>query len=539
LIEPTHVRRRHLHGTHRDRLTRQLQGRCRGRTGGRLPPHTHQDRLDVEARLGLALLDGPLHLLLGVLLQQLHHADVMLGPVARSMLPLQSFTQLVEHGRQLPAAKNVGMVHGRRPTVQPLQIVLRIEHLLVPAVTARVRRDHLPAQHDLDPLHVGLDRHGLEGSLPGHAVAVGLVADRLVLIDLGRRADTGIEGSFRQGQRLGTLPCEALADALALACLDALSVTHTTALQMNIQSGQVLRPRHRRGPVALQMPHTSFDVWLLLRLTHPAEQCLEAVVAGQGLVTLVQLPFTAGQHLTHHGFGVVPPHFARHAAEELKSLDHAVQDRLGTLAGQRDGKRTIRVSPGEQQHRHLPAAVREIDVDVAEVRLQALTRVVVQRDKGLPLAVLLPADVEPYALVAATVGVLALQTAKNLGRRVPLLARRLFVRLQQGVDHRLERIEDRWQRATLIRFGFGLGEDLTDFAARVMKVPRQLADTHLVHAMGASDTCIFVHSDHPPPPCSWTPLWCTSLQEVVEGGTVFDEHFSRGVGPFSMRITSH
>lgn len=145
-----------------------------------------------------ALLDRALHLLLGVLWQQLQNTDVMLAAVARSVLPLQGLPQFVEDRRQLPAAKDVGMVQGRRPTIQPVEIVRRIEDLLVTAVGARVRGDHLVTQHHVDPLDVGPDRHGLEGSLTGHAVAVGLVTDHLVLIDLGGVENTGIESVLRQ-----------------------------------------------------------------------------------------------------------------------------------------------------------------------------------------------------------------------------------------------------------------------------------------------------------------------------------------------------
>ncbi len=98
MVELTQVRWRHLHSTHRSRLTRSIQGRRRPSAARGLPPHPLQDRLDVETRLGPALLDGPLHLLLGVFLQQLQDSDVMLASVARSVLPLQGLAELVEHG---------------------------------------------------------------------------------------------------------------------------------------------------------------------------------------------------------------------------------------------------------------------------------------------------------------------------------------------------------------------------------------------------------------------------------------------------------
>ena len=118
----------------------------------------------------------------------------MLAAVTRPVLPLQGFAQFVKHGGQLPAAKDVGMVQSRGPTVQAVQIVCWIEDLLMPAIAARVRGDHLAAQHHLDALDVGFDRHGLEGRRAGHAVAIGLVADHLVLIDLGRLEETGSNG---------------------------------------------------------------------------------------------------------------------------------------------------------------------------------------------------------------------------------------------------------------------------------------------------------------------------------------------------------
>jgi hypothetical protein len=93
---------------------------------------------------------------------------------------------------------------------------------------------------------------------------------------------------------------------------------------MSIQFRQIPHPRHRRGPVALQIAHPSFHMRLLLRLTHPAEERLEGVVASQGLVALVQLPLATNEHVRHHRLGIIPPHFPRHAAKEAETLDHAV-----------------------------------------------------------------------------------------------------------------------------------------------------------------------------------------------------------------------
>ena len=198
MVELAQVRRRHLHGTHRRDSLRQIQRFDGPAVVDGLPPHPLQDRLDVEAELGSVLLDGPPNLLQGMLLQQLQDADVVLGSPAGPVLPFQGRAQFVEESGQLPAAKDVGMIQRRRPTIQPVQVMQRIEDLLVPAIAARMGSDHFPAQHDVDPLDVDLDRHGLESGRTRHAVAVGLVADHLVFIDLGRLADIGIESLFRE-----------------------------------------------------------------------------------------------------------------------------------------------------------------------------------------------------------------------------------------------------------------------------------------------------------------------------------------------------
>jgi hypothetical protein len=224
LIELAQVRRGHLHRTHRSRLFRQLQGR-HGYATAALLPHALQDGFHVETGLGPALLDGTLDLLLDMVLQQLQNADVMLGPVAGPMLPFQCLAEFAKHGGQLPTTEDLGVVQSCRPAVQPVQIMLGIKDLLVPTVATRMRCQYLATQHDVDPLHIGLDRHRLEGGRARHAVAVGFVANHLVLVDFGRRADTRIEGPLGQGQRLVTLACETLADALGLAGLDAFAVT--------------------------------------------------------------------------------------------------------------------------------------------------------------------------------------------------------------------------------------------------------------------------------------------------------------------------
>jgi hypothetical protein len=144
------------------------------------------------------LLDSPLHRRDGMVGQQLQDAGVVLEAPAGAVLPLQGRAQLLEQRGQLPAAEDVGMVQRCRSALQRAQVVLRVEDLLMPVVTARVRGNHLAAEHDVDPLDVQLDGNGLEGGGAGHAVAVVVAAHHLVLVDLGRLHDTRVEGAVGQ-----------------------------------------------------------------------------------------------------------------------------------------------------------------------------------------------------------------------------------------------------------------------------------------------------------------------------------------------------
>jgi hypothetical protein len=73
----------------------------------------------------------------------------------------------------------------------------RVQHLLVLAIATRVRGDYLSALPEAHSIDVGFDRYGPEGGTTRHAVAIGVVADHLVLIGLGRLRHTGIEGMRR------------------------------------------------------------------------------------------------------------------------------------------------------------------------------------------------------------------------------------------------------------------------------------------------------------------------------------------------------
>lgn len=398
--------------------------------------------------------------------------------------------------------------------------------------------NQLAAEYDLDAIDIDLQRHLLKSSTTRHAVTIGVEADHLILVDLGRRTQAGVEGRGGQGQGPLLLPREALADGLALTGLEPRAVAQAAAPQVGVQLGQVPRLRYRRRPVALQMPHPPLDVRLLLRPTYQTKQRLKGVMTAQRLIAVVHLARAAEGQVRRQRLGIVPPHFVRHTAEELKTFDHAVQNGLGPLGRQRQGERGIGVSPGEQQHRHLPTALGEVDVDVAEVGFEALARIVVERDERLPRSGALAPHIAADAVITAGVAMLVAEPPKDLGGSVLLLGWCRRIDLKNRLNDRLERIDDRRRWLPLIGLGFSLGEDLADFTSGMMKLPRQLANAHLAAAMRMANACIFVHRDHPPPPVSWIPWRCTSLQEIAGGGSVFGKHFSRGVGPDWTSITS-
>jgi hypothetical protein len=132
-----------------------------------------------------------------MVLQQVQNADVVLAPPVGPVLPFQRRPQFAEDGRQLPAPEDVGVVQRRRPALQGAEVMLRVEDLLVLAVAARVRGNDLTAQHDGDAVDVALDRHRPEGRCARHTVAVVVEAGHLVLVDLGRLADAGVERIVR------------------------------------------------------------------------------------------------------------------------------------------------------------------------------------------------------------------------------------------------------------------------------------------------------------------------------------------------------
>jgi len=195
LIELIQVRRRHHDVTHRRRLLVAIQRGYRGSLGN-AATHPQQDRLHVVARFATAHLDDALHLVDGVVIEQCQDARVMLDAARRAVLLLQRFAKFAEDCRQLPAAKDFGVIERRRPVLQSTQVVLRIEDLLVLGVGTWMRGDHSAAQHHVDAVDIRFDADSLECRRPRHAVAVIVETHHLILVGLGGLNDARIEAPF-------------------------------------------------------------------------------------------------------------------------------------------------------------------------------------------------------------------------------------------------------------------------------------------------------------------------------------------------------
>lgn len=486
-------------------MIRQIERHRCGRRWQSAAAHALHDRLDVVAAARMALDDRPLHARRRVpLAQELQDADEVANASGSTVLTFQVDAQFVEDRGQLPVAEDVGVIQRRRLAAEDFQVMKRVEVVLEAGVQARMPGHDLVADHDDDLVDVALYRHGPKGVAARHAVVVAVETHGLILVHLRGLRDAGVERVRRQGQRMVRVASEALADGLGLPGLDAAALGPAAAEQVGVQLSEVLDHRHRCGPVALQVPNAALDTGLLLRPAHEAEQWCKTIMTRQRLIALVRAPLAALEDQCRHRGWVVPPQLTRHRPKEGERLDEAVQDRLRALGRQRNGERAVGVAPGHQKHRHLPAPLGEVHVDVAEVALGTLARIVVQRNEGLHAARRLPANVETHPFLAALVAVFVAKSAKDLGGGVPLLARRLLVRLQDGINRWLERIEDRRPRpARRIWLGLRLPEDLADLAPRVMKPPGQFPDAYLLYRMGMANARVLVHlDDHPSPPCS-------------------------------------
>lgn len=348
-------------------------------------------------------LHGPLHARQRMHGQQLQYSNVMPGARQSAVLSFKMLPQLTERRWQAPIPVHLCVIQTPRLPAEQGQIMQGLQYLLPLAVAPLVPSNDLAIAHHLEAVHVGFDRDCLEGMSTGNAVAILLPGYRLVLVHLADLADSSLKGVLGQRQRLLPFVAKTRADGFALAGNLALAILLTTLAQKGVQLGQVFYLRNRRCPLALQELHPVLDVWLLVAPGRQAEQGLEVVVAGQRLPPLVQLPLPASQDRLGHRLGVVPPQFLGYGIEKRQGFHGAVQNRLGLLARQGDREGRIGVRPRHQQHRHLPAPLGKININMAKVRLGPLARIIRQRQEGLTTVSSLGSNVAADRVVTAEV----------------------------------------------------------------------------------------------------------------------------------------
>lgn len=468
---------------------RRLRRRLRELITQRQLPGTLGDHLGIEAIEAPATLDGLLHTRLRMFEQQLQDAHIMASARLRTVPRLQTFTQLLEHGRQLPLAIDIGMIQGSRPTLQRGQVMQRLEHLTAWLVTALMPGYHLAGDDDFDALDVGLHGCRLKGVTPRHAVTHLIETRGLVLVDLRGLKDAGVETHGRQWQRPLPIPFVANADGLLVLARGACPVLQATLPQVGVEFGQVLHAWHRRRPTALQSLDPILHVRLLVASRRHAKQRLEHVVAGQRLVTCIHLPVAAAQDRRRHRLGIVPPHFTRDILEELEALHHPFQDRFGPLARHSHGERAVRVRPHQHQHGDLPTPVGEVDVDVTEIGFQTLTRIVRQRNERLGAAPLYLTHEATHGIAATIVTVLVTQAFEDPLAGVPLLRRRQLIVAENLLDDVMKpaQLGRRRLARTRKRLRLGLRQCFADFTPRMVKSAGDGTNAHAI-AVGPAHT---------------------------------------------------
>lgn len=186
------------------------------------------DGFGIDHANGQHLFDGALHVRDRMLGQKLQDTDELPGSGAGTMALFEPLAQVGEHGGKPPIAIDRSVVQRRRPPAQRYQVMQRIEDQLPAFVAAPMLSDRGPVEHKHHAVDVTLDGDRLEGEATGHAVAVGVEGDGLVLVHLGGLVDARIERALWQRECSCLVLPEALADGLALLGHCALHLIHAT-----------------------------------------------------------------------------------------------------------------------------------------------------------------------------------------------------------------------------------------------------------------------------------------------------------------------
>jgi hypothetical protein len=322
--------------------------------------------------------------------------------------------------------------------------------------------------------------------------------DQLILVDHSRLHHARIEGVPWQCRRRFSILLEHLADRLVRAIAIPLAVCLATSQQIRIQFVEISNLRHRRRPSTLKRLDPVLHIRLLIASGRHAKQRIEHVVARQRRITRMQPTLATGQQFRGHRLGIVPPDFSRHTTEILEAADHPFENRFRSLRRQRYGKRAVRVRPDQNQHPHGQPALGKIHVDLSEIGLQTLSRIVRQRDERLSLLPTTLRHVTPHCIVAAFVP-LARQSLEDPHCRVALFPRRLVVCRENLVDEAKELPQLPVMLTLPLRIRRRLTiplENCPNLPTRVMKSPGDLANAHPI-AIRPANPCVMIHRKHP------------------------------------------
>ena len=236
---------------------------------------------------------------------------------------------------------------------------------------------------------------------------------------------------------------------------DAIALGLAAIAKERVQFIVVRGEGHGRGEPLLNPFDGGLGVGLLIAACRRAEPGIEGVVTGQRRVSRIELAFPPLENQRGDGLGIVPPDFFGHGPKELEGRDHAFENRLGALEGQRQNERRVRVSPGRDQERYEPATIGEIDVDVTEVGFESFTGKMPQRDERFLMPWAVRSHIALHLGVPAAVALLVTETPEHLGSGMPLLGRGVFVIDKDLVDDRLKRSQKRSE--SIPGQGLGMG----------------------------------------------------------------------------------
>jgi len=163
--------------------------------------------------------------------------------------------------------------------------------------------------------------------------------------------------------------------------------------------------------------------------------------------TQVLVEFTSLQDRVCHCPRIVPPDFFRNATEKLERLCHAFKDGFSPLSRQSNREGSVRIRPHQNQHVDLATTARKVDVNLAEVRFNTLSRIMIQRNERLAFRLPMLLHKATHRVVAALVtpaiasivAVLIPQPLEDSHRRMTLLRRRRLIPLHNLQNLSLER----------------------------------------------------------------------------------------------------